>query len=380
MFVMKKLHIIYIFALVVLAFTACTDDRDDNPTYKDPTTFVLNTPAYASTVYDLKYASTVELTCTQPDYGYTTATTYTVQLSLTNNFTDEGAFETLETTYTTARMNVDAIQFSKAIINLWGNSSDEDFPTTPLEVFIRLRAHVTNNGMGEIYSNVISLEKVLGNPETPITLDNLYVVGSFSGWNWANSFVMPPVNGSPGMFWGIMYFDSGDEFMINVSPASDGNEGGYNADLFSEESIALADLSDSNGNIRVGKSGWYMIVVNSTLRGREMTYNSIEFLEPIVYLNGVVAGGWNVFDEDSQFSIPTTRDGEFVSPAFAESGELRICVLVLDDPGDNWWKSEFVILNGAIAYRGDGPDQERVNVNAGARAYLNFMDGTGSVK
>lgn len=289
---MKKLHIISIFVLLLLGFTACENDRDSNPTYKDPTTFVLNTPPYASTIYDLKYSTTLELTCSQPDYAYPTATTYSVQLSLNNNFTDEGSFETLETTYTTARMNVDAVQFSQAMVSLWENSSEEGFPAdTPLSVYVRLKAQLTSTGAGVIYSNVITLEQVLGNPEAPVTVDNLYVIGSHDGWDWTKSFVMPPVHSNPGMFWGIMYFDSGDEFRYNVSATSDENEGGYNQELFSAETIALAELSDSDGNIKVGKAGWYLIVVEGTLSGRVMTYNSITFLEPIVYLTGIPSGG-----------------------------------------------------------------------------------------
>lgn len=375
---MRKLNIISILLFALLGFTACEDDRDSNPTYKDPTTFVLNTPAYASAIYDLKYSTTLELTCSQPNYAYPTATTYTVQVSLTNEFVTEGAYETLETTYTTARMNVDAVQFSQAMVTLWESSSTEDFPAdTPLEVYVRLKAALTKTGTGVIYSNVIKLNQVLGNPEAPVTVDNLYVVGTFNDWDWTKSFIMPPINNNPGMFWGIMYFDDDDEFKFNVSAASDENTGGYNESLFSAESIALAELSDNNGNVKVGKAGWYLIVVDGTLTGRVMTYNSIQFLEPIVYITGDISGGWDVFDEARKFTVPTGRDGEFVSPAFIADGNLRMCIKLEDL---EWWKTEFVILNGRIVYRGAGGDQERVDVTAGKKAYLNFMDGTGSVK
>ncbi|NDV82852.1 SusF/SusE family outer membrane protein [Bacteroides sp. 51] len=375
---MRKLYIIPILFLALLGFTACDDDRDENPTYEDPTTFVLNTPAYASTVYDLKYSTSLELTCTQPNYAYTTAVTYTVQVSLTNDFTTEGAYETLETTYTSARMNVDAVQLSKAIVTLWEAGSEEELPAdTPLVVYARLKAALTSTGAGVIYSNVIKLDQVLANPEAPVTVDNLYVIGSFNGWDWINSIALPPVHSNPGMFWGIMYFDAGDEFKFNVSALDDENVGGYSDALFSDESIALADLSDNGGNIKVGKAGWYLIIVDGTLTGRAMTYNSVRFLEPIVYLTGDPSGGWDAFDDARKFTVPTDRDGEFVSPAFIADGELRMCVKLEDL---DWWKTEFVILNGKIAYRGAGGDQERVNVTIGKKAYLNFMDGTGSVK
>lgn len=374
---MKKFNILSILFLVLLGFTACDDDRDNNPTYKDPTTFVLNTPAYASTIYDLKYSTSLELTCSQPDYAYTTAVTYTVQVSLTNDFSTEGAFLPLETTYTSARMNVDAVQFSQAMVALWEATNEDEFPNTPIEVYVRLRAALTSIDKGVIYSNVIKLEHVLGNPEAPVTVDNLYIVGNFNSWDWTSSIVLPPVHSNAGMFWGIMYFDAGDEFKFNVSATFDENTGGYSENLFSAASIELADLSENGGNIRVGKAGWYLLVFNGTLDGRTMTYTSVDFLEPIIYLTGDPSGGWDEFDEDRKFIIPEGRNGEFVSPEFVADGELRMCVKLTDI---DWWKSEFVILNGKIAYRGAGGDQARVNVSTGQKAYLNFTEGTGSVK
>lgn len=373
---MKKLNSFIIF-LALLGFMACEDDRDSNPTYKDPTTFVLNTPAYASMVYDLKYSTTLELTCSQPDYAYPTATTYSVQISLTNDFTDEATYKTLETTYTTARMNVDAVQFSQAMVALWEAGSSDEFPATPLEVYVRLKAALTNSGAGAIYSNVVKLNQVLGNPEAPVTTDHLYIIGTFNGWDWTKSFVMPPVHSNPGMFWGIMYFDSNDEFQFNVSALADDNVGGYNDGLFSGESIALAELTNNGGKINVGKAGWYLIVVEGTLTGRTMVYHSVQFLEPDVYLTGDPSGGYDVFDDGRKFTVPANRDGEFVSPAFVADGDLRMCIKLEDI---DWWKTEFVILNGKIAYRGSGADQERASVTTGKKAYLNFMDGTGSVR
>jgi hypothetical protein len=44
----------------------------------------------------------------------------------------------------------------------------------------------------------------------------------------------------------------------------------------------------------------------------------------------------------------------------------------------DWWKTEFIVLaDGLISYRGTGGDQERISVNAGKKAYLNFMTGKG---
>ncbi len=66
-----------------------------------------------------------------------------------------------------------------------------------------------------------------------------------------------------------------------------------------------------------------------------------------------------------------------MSPAFVASKEVRMCV---NFGGYDWWKVEFIVLDGKIVYRGNGGDQERVSVSEGQKAYLNFTDGTGVFK
>ena len=110
-------------ALAVLPFMAsCETDTDDNPTLQHPTSFVLNTPAYAeSNVYDLANSESVNLTTSQPDYGFPVVTTYEVQVSLNSAFTQvTGAevpeninYTTLASSYTQANMNVTAAELQR---------------------------------------------------------------------------------------------------------------------------------------------------------------------------------------------------------------------------------------------------------------------------
>lgn len=86
---MKNLYKLFTLTMGLLALSACEADRDSNPVLNEPDTFVLNVPAFASNnVYDLKNSESLELTCTQPDYGIPMATTYSVQISLEEIFVD----------------------------------------------------------------------------------------------------------------------------------------------------------------------------------------------------------------------------------------------------------------------------------------------------
>ena len=107
----------------------------------------------------------------------------------------------------------------------------------------------------------------------------------------------------------------------------------------------------------------------------------VEFETPNVYLMGDTSyDGWNAqLVEQDLFIIPTEADGSFVSPAFAKDGEVRICVHPEAAAAD-WWRTEFIILNGKIEYRGNGGDQDRVQGKTGQKAYLNFSDNTGKIE
>ena len=106
---MKKINIILAFVLgfAAMAFTSCQSDEDNNPVFQKPTAFVLNTPKYASGLYDLKNTETLQLTCSQPDYGYAAAAVYTVEVSTQSDFAPE-TVQVLPTTFTTCKMDVDA--------------------------------------------------------------------------------------------------------------------------------------------------------------------------------------------------------------------------------------------------------------------------------
>lgn len=69
-------------------FTACSDDRDDNPVLQQPETFTLNQPAYSAGV-DLQNGKSIAFTWSQPAYGFPAGTEYQLQVSNNGKFTKE---------------------------------------------------------------------------------------------------------------------------------------------------------------------------------------------------------------------------------------------------------------------------------------------------
>lgn len=380
----------------VCFFTACSDDNDENPVVKSPTTFHLNTPALAANgIYDLTHSKSIELTCSQPDYGYPAVTRYTVEVATSADMSDARA---LSGSYTTAKIEVDAAELASTLTELYlaKGMSEHQFPLTA-PVYIRVKAVQTTADNKEIEgtaitSNTIELSKVYFTFSLPpVTApEKLYLVGSFNKWSWDNALEMIPVNGSPNIFWHLVYLDgegnsAGVKF--NSDKAWNKNAAGFEKITINPASDNAADIINANGNIGSSKPGWYLMIVECTVEGRDIKYN-VTFNKPNVYLQGVctAAGGWDLIP-DNLFSVPTTADGEFVSPAIGNavsggpSGSdpgVRICVKI---PNADWWRAEFIVYDKKIAYRGNGGDQTpRVAGAVGQKVYLNFTKETGEIK
>lgn len=378
------------FIICLAAFWGC-EDNNDKFHFQEPTEFKLNTPPYTSGIYDLINTETIELTCSQPDYGFTAAIVYRVHVSIDPNFPDSTT-TTLNTAYTTAKMDVDAKEIAVALVEEQSKvmtiESEEDYPTDPFPVYIKLSAELTN-GMGLIYSNAITLPNVKGyyaleDPELPTSL---YMIGSMTGWDsWNDAFEMIPVYSGPGEFWRIVFFPDNATFKLNTAKEWDGNDVGYNEATFSEETIAYAGLEEEEGNIKVTNGGWYLVYVKVSIDERNYNYD-IDFLEPNIYLFGRANSVDGIWDADPSilFTVPDISlgaDAEFISPVFArdvlasEDG-VRACIIL---SGHEWWHTEFIVFDGVLEYRGTGDDQDRVVGKAGERLYINFTKGTGKIE
>ncbi|MBQ7812728.1 MAG: SusF/SusE family outer membrane protein [Bacteroidales bacterium] len=392
---MKKLYIIASLLIGAAAFSAC-EEQDTTPVLQEPTTFVLNEPAYKNNLYDLENSTSIELSCSQPDYGFTAATSYAVEVSLDGNFTSvydakqnpEGDYLTLATSYSTAKMNVDASEFAEALTALTGIVDESMFPIVK-EVYVRLKASLTASGEGVIYSNTIVLPSVRIHFALPSVTapEKMYLIGDCNNWDWGAAYEMVPgydnaaTNGNDGShaeFWSVVYLPEGG-FKVNFNKAWDGGERGF-AQVTAVDN-ASAGLADSGGNIGVATAGWYIVVVRVKVEGRDLVY-TVEVNKPEVYLMGTNApvNDWTIAPENL-FTVPDKADGVFVSPKFAYDtdgdGGIRACVSI---EGLDWWKTEFMVFDGELKYRATGGDQDRVNGKKGQVLKIDFLKGTGSIE
>ena len=197
----------------------------------------------------------------------------------------------------------------------------------------------------------------------------LYLTGS--NYSWGGTWVpLVPVNSEKGGFWKMIYLNENEQ--IKFAPQADwGDDFGMEATIDDE---AGATITNNGGNITCGVAGWYLLHITVVGTDRALT-----ILSPNIYVIGDCSiGGWsNTLTDVDKFVVPESADDNFTSSTL-NTGELRLCVKLSDDI--DWWKSEFIVLDNTIAYRGNGGDQERVSAEAGQKVLLNFTTGIGSIE
>ena len=190
------------------------------------------------------------------------------------------------------------------------------------------------------------------------TNPQLYFTSSNNVGEW---MPLVPVHSDATMSWIITYLHEGEEFKFAPQASAD-NAFGATAQINDQANM---NPSTSNGYIKTGNAGWYLLqVIND---GADKTVN---ILTPNVYLFGNTSpAGWSDKPE-GLFTIPTSEDGVFVSPAFIASDNVRMCVKL---DGVDWWKTEFVIkTDGQLDYRAGGNDQTGVKVTQNQKCFINF--------
>ena len=381
---MKKLIYILLLAVVAVGFVSCEEDRDSNPIWNEDAakTFVLNMPAVAvNNVLDLEGSDNVVFTTSQPDYGFPVSTVYTTWVSL-----DGAEYVALPTTSTSAVISIPAKEINEALLGLLGDGDVSE----PMPVKVKLTAALfADPEMGKAESNVIELPKVkVYVPKVEVTLPTkMHIVGGFAASEgWSKFVAMAPAYSQEGMFYGVVYLAEGDEFKINPDAGWKGNDMGTGQITLDGDIAATCENGDKGNNLKMGSaSGWYNVIVKAKIANGAVQY-TMSMIEAKVYIIGAAFGGVWEKSDDALFTAPATANGEWVSPAFTGSGELRMFI----DCGLDWWKTEFTLDgDNNIFYRTmDIPSNWAENVGAAyskqvnpdGHVYLNFTAGTGRIE
>ena len=384
-------------ALVLpLLFTSCDEDRDSNPTLDLSHLaegFVLNTPALAeNNTYDPYYAKNLVLTCSQPNYGGVPyPVKYYAQVSINPAFVSDPTVTHKElATYAEnpSSLDFDAYEVNKAIVSLFRAANPDANLPDEMPVYIRLRAVIggaLNQTLGETYSNVITLPSVKATiPDAKFT-DNLFLIGSSIQTPWESWKPIPQVQGLDGNYYGIIYVPAGGEFKFATEI---NDELGYNQIKEIVDEAGAGISAGDNQKIKVANAGWYTLHFKGTISKDKKNINwTLTVYKTQVCLIGACIGHetWG-FADDTALTPPDDPNGEWVSPAFTASKELRVSVKVGNIV---WYKTEFTVHKGDVFWRmkdipkswadNMGKDYS-VTTTPGTKLYVNFDTNKAEVK
>ena len=395
---MKKIFKFMLLPALVLPllFTSCDEDRDSNPTLDLSHLaegFVLNTPALAeNNTYDLNSAKNLVLTCSQPNYGGVPyPVKYYAQVSINPAFVSDPTVTHKElATYAEnpSSLDFDAYEVNKAIVSLFRAANPDANLPDEMPVYIRLRAVIggaLNQTLGETYSNVITLPSVKATiPDAKFT-DNLFLIGSSIQTPWESWKPIPQVEGLDGNYYGIIYVPAGGEFKFATEI---NDELGYNQIKEIVDEAGAGISAGDNQKIKVANAGWYTLHFKGTISKDKKNINwTLTVYKTQVCLIGACIGQetWG-FADDTALTPPDDPNGEWVSPAFTASKELRVSVKVGDI---NWYSTEFTVHKGDVFWRMKnmpnnwaetmGSDYS-VTTTPGKKLYVNFDTNKAEVR
>jgi len=373
---MKKIvNIMILFAGLTL-FWSCETDHSQNPVYRQPDSFVLNTPPYAAIVTDLQNSTALPLTTSQPDFGFTAVTTYTVQVSVNDKWKDgteevPATYKELPTTFTNAKLSANAGDLDRAIAGLSNWTSAEDLTGDPIDIYLRLKASVSS-ALPPVYSNSVKI-KVL--PYYIKMTDALpatyYLVGECIGnGKWTNSGTadigvsLIPMSLVPnqeynkidgtGVFTYTGYFPAGKGFKLI------GIAGSWDVEWGMKDGAYVHNTPGSD-NITVTADGWYTITLNSATNNLKIDPADVSPAEfPAMQLVGSFEG-WGAAPVEmtqtgGEHSHVWYADVTFDADADAKGG----CKFRTDDS----WKFNW------------GGDKFPYSVSAAAGSNIMFIAGT----
>lgn len=289
---MKK---IFSFALMLLGMvatlTSCSEDRDSNPNIQTPTTFNVNTPALADQYIQLSATNKVNLTWSQPNYGFNTLATYAIQVGLVQedgtvdwnvtettdgdgNTVTENKF--LETTFTNCNVNIPGEELARAINEIDGVTDPEAYVDNGYrKVALRVYSAVYNTANDEIPGSGIMSENyvVYNNMADYCAVQGkgfIYCVGScFGGWmtpdaahadSYAPYRLFETEIGS-NVYVGTMNIDAGDitfRFYSKLTGWDGGDSYGQQVDDVSKEYTFNENgyFTNPEGEFVKGKGSW----------------------------------------------------------------------------------------------------------------------------
>jgi len=336
-----------LFALIgILAFTACSDDKE-NPIYNSATasaptlTALSNAYTLAQTDADKAFAT---FTYTAANWGLKLATSYTLQTSLTEDFAKTYNLGTsTDISIPVVTKDINSILINKGIQ-----------PGSPTKMYFRILANAT--GISGNVSQISTLTSATVSTQvTPYDMDinypKVWLPGDFNSWAFGNANMQYLFSfNSDNTYAGIIDFGAGFAtwqygFKITGTNGWDTSTGNWGAttDTQTSESSSLA-LMNNGKNITCyqGSYRYYHFTFNKTnfdtpTLTKDFSFNTLS----IVGDAGSEVSGWGTKEVDMTFDVAKQR---FTADVTFGTGSFKF--RANHDWGTNWGGSNGVLKSG----------------------------------
>lgn len=248
---MKKLSIFASMMMALVAFTACSTDRDDNPTLSIPTdgSFTLYAPGIAANTIDLDNSASLTFKADQPNYGYTAHITYLLEFAASNDGSTWSSWQAsdasnenpLAITIPTSEI---AGAVTAGLVEL--GRSEAEFPLLA-KVKARVRAFLPGKeDTTSVYSTEVQFAATTSYVLPPVPSLLFYLVGAQPGWN------------GPAALTALFYPEGGDVYTYTTKFT-----GSYDLKIWAEEDALTENWPAAYGCVTDGDNSASGTIVNA---------------------------------------------------------------------------------------------------------------------
>lgn len=236
----------------IVAFTACSTNRDENPTLTVPTesSFTLYAPGMASNTIDLDNSNSLTFKVDQPNYGYTAPITYLMEFAASKDGSTWSSWQTTETS------NEDPLAITVPTSEIAGaltaglvelGLDEADFPYTG---YAKARVLAYLSGQQEttsVYSTEISLKASTSYVLPPVPSLLFYIVGAQPGWSGADAQKA------------LMFPEGGDVYTYTTKFT-----GAWDLKMWAEEDMLIENWDAAYGCITDGDNAPTGTIINES--------------------------------------------------------------------------------------------------------------------
>lgn len=361
---MKKLRYLIV-AFLAVAIFSCSEDEivKLNDAEYVPAT---NIQGFGTTLAlsKAKKADVIKVSYTPATYGVNIVKTHKLQFSTSTSFTNPTTFD------------VDAADNSFSFTVGALNEFITETLALPVDKETTIAARIMTyslSGVDTIYSSPVNFKTtpyldILFAPNT------FYLFGDGVGRVAQNNKLRFKKVNSEEDVWTIVWMEATGTFKLCSDVNYKGVIGKIGNAVNGEYSLGTVDNRGEDIPVP-GTAGYYTVGVN-------LATNKLLIEPASIYVCGPNVGEWPVSSVTpaNKFKLDAENKKMYLKKSYL-GGELRLHVTHPYISGPDWWHAEFIFFDGKIAYREDGGDQARVNINAGEQTIeLDFINQTGKIK